>query len=252
MRYFAELSYLGTRYSGWQSQPEGQGLGIQQVVSEALGTIMRCNMTVTGAGRTDAGVHAEKIFAHFDTGMPIEDPGNLCRRLNSLLPADIAVKRIFPVRDDAHARFSAVMREYKYRINTSKDPFRTDTSYYFYHKLDAAPMNRACAILMEYEDFQCFSKVHTDVKTFICHIEYARWDENPDGSLVFTIAADRFLRNMVRAIVGTMLDIGMGKMPPEKIRDIIESKDRCRSGMSAEARGLTLTDVKYIWEDILP
>lgn len=251
MRYFAEFSYLGTAYSGWQSQPEGQGLGIQTVFENALGLLLHEKISLTGAGRTDAGVHARQMFAHFDTSAPIAQPEELCRRLNSFLPADIAVKNIFEVRENAHARFDAVRRQYKYFIHAEKDPFHRETSYYLLHQVDTVAMNLACRILKQYEDFQCFSKVNTDVKTFVCHIEDARWECPEDGRLVFTITADRFLRNMVRAIVGTMLDVGRGKLVPEDLRRIIESRDRCASGMSVDARGLFLWEVVYSWESIL-
>ena len=252
MRYFVEFSYLGTAYSGWQSQPEGQGTGIQTVFEKALSTLLRAPVALTGAGRTDAGVHAARMFAHFDVEAPLPDAENLVRKLNSFLPADIAVRRIFPVKDRGHARFDAVRRTYKYFIHTQKDPFHLDTSLYLWQELDVERMNRACDILLEYEDFQCFSKVNTDVKTFICRLDAARWERLPQGRLVFTISADRFLRNMVRAIVGTMIDVGRWKIRPEDLRGIIGSRDRGASGMSVDARGLSLWQVEYPWEDILP
>lgn len=252
MRYFTEFSYKGTAYSGWQSQPEGQGLGIQTAFENALTLLLREEVKLTGAGRTDAGVHAAQMFAHFDTATPVEYPEALCRRLNAFLPADIAVRRIFRVKDDAHARFDASRRQYKYFIDTFKDPFRRETAcYYPYGMPDVPAMNRGCEILLQYEDFQCFSKVNTDVKTFVCHLDQAQWDVPCEGRLVFSIAADRFLRNMVRAIVGTMLEIGRGKRSPESLHGVIESRDRNASGMSAPASGLFLWRVEYPWEKIL-
>ncbi|MDD4819415.1 MAG: tRNA pseudouridine(38-40) synthase TruA [Flavobacteriales bacterium] len=252
MRYFIELAYLGTQYSGWQAQPEGQGVGIQTVISSALSTILRTQVTIVGAGRTDAGVHAHQMYAHMDLEKDIPDSEMFIGRLNSFLPQDIAIRRIFKVKDTAHARFDATSRTYIYTINTRKDPFHIPTSHYFFHPLDIEAMNSACDILTQYTDFQCFSKVNTDVKTYICHLSYAHWDyDEKSGTLLFTISADRFLRNMVRAIVGTMLDIGRARMMPCALHDIIESRNRCSSGMSAPACGLSLVKVNYPWDDIL-
>ena len=255
MRYFVEFSYLGTAYSGWQSQPEGQGLGIQTAMEHALGLLLgQTPASLTAAGRTDAGVHAAQMFAHFDTANLVEHPEDLCRRMNAFLPPDIALRRIFPVRDQAHARFDALRRHYKYFIDLQKTPFHPQTAYYYpYARLDVQAMNRACEILMEYRDFQCFSKVKTDVRTFLCRIDHAGWESDPaDQQLVFTIAADRFLRNMVRAVVGTMLEIGRGKMPVQDLRKVIESHSRSASGMSVPAQGLFLWKVEYPWEEVLP
>ena len=251
MRYFIHISYFGAAYNGWQSQPEGQGIGVQQVIEKALSTILREKVEIVGAGRTDTGVHARNMYAHMDIEKEIADIKNVIGRLNSILPKDIAIHDIFPVNDTAHARFDAIEREYIYNIHTHKDPFEVGTSYHFFHSLDIDAMNRACDIMMKYIDFQCFSKVKTDVKTFICYITYARWEDMGDGRLRFTIRADRFLRNMVRAIVGTMIDVGRGKIKPEDLNDIIESRSRCESGMSAPAHGLTLNKVKYHWDNIL-
>lgn len=255
MRYFTEFSYLGTAYSGWQSQPEGQGLGIQTVFENALGLLLgQKEVKLTAAGRTDAGVHAAQMFAHFDTERPIDSPEDLCRRLNAFLPAEIAIRRIFPVSDQAHARFDALCRQYKYFIDLQKTPFHPQTAYYYpYGQLDTEKMNRACAILQQYDDFQCFSKVKTDVRTFLCRINQACWEYIADEHrLVFSITADRFLRNMVRAIVGTMLEIGRGKMPVEDLHRVIESRNRSASGMSAPAQGLFLWKVEYPWDQLLP
>ena len=254
MRYFLEFSYLGTAFSGWKSLPENQGLGIQTVFEDALGKLLREPAKLTAAGRTDTGVHAEQMFAHFDCTRPIACPQDFCRHLNGILPPDIAIRRVFQVREQAHARFDASRRQYKYFLHTRKDPFRRQTSYYYPYStpLDLPAMNRACGILREYEDFQCFSKVETDVKTFLCRVEEAHWDSPEPHRLVFTITADRFLRNMVRAIVGTMLEIGRGKRSPESLRGIIESHDRRQAGMSAPAQGLFLWQVEYPWENILP
>lgn len=251
MRYFIHISYFGAAYNGWQSQPEGQGIGVQQVIEKALSTILREKVEIVGAGRTDTGVHARNMYAHMDIEKEIEDKKNIIGRLNSILPKDIAIHDIFPVNDTAHARFDAIEREYIYHIHTHKDPFEAGRSYHFFHSLDIDAMNRACDIMMKHIDFQCFSKVKTDVKTFICYITYARWEDMGGGRLRFTIRADRFLRNMVRAIVGTMIDVGRGKIKPEDLNDIIESRSRCESGMSAPAHGLTLNRVEYPWANIL-
>ena len=251
MRYFIHISYFGAAYNGWQSQPEGQGIGVQQVIEKALSTILREKVEIVGAGRTDTGVHARNMYAHMDIEKEIEDKKNIIGRLNSILPKDIAIHDIFPVNDTAHARFDAIEREYIYHIHTHKDPFEAGRSYHFFHSLDIDAMNRACDIMMKHIDFQCFSKVKTDVKTFICYITYARWEDMGGGRLRFTIRADRFLRNMVRAIVGTMIDVGRDKIKPEALNDIIESRSRCESGMSAPAHGLTLNRVEYPWANIL-
>ena len=205
--------------------------------------LLRSKIEVVGAGRTDAGVHAKDMFAHFDF-KEIENPSDLAHRLNNYLPSDIAVKSIVKVSNDAHARFDALERTYEYWIVQEKNPFQIETANYIWSSLDIDAMNKAASILMEYEDFECFSKSHTDVKTYLCKLKKAVW-ERKDGKLVFTITADRFLRNMVRAIVGTLLEVGLKKIAPEAIREIIKSKDRSRAGVSVPAKGLYLTKVLY-------
>lgn len=241
MRYFIEFAYNGKNYCGWQYQPHSPS--VQETLNKALSTLLRTEIDVVGAGRTDTGVHARQMFAHFDYDEVI-DSDALTQKLNSFLPKDIVVYRFIPLHDDAHARFDAVNRTYEYHIHTFKDAFDHEDSWYFFHKLDVAAMNEACKILFEYRDFQCFSKTNTDVKTYICDIKEAHWVQ--DGTkLVFTISADRFLRNMVRAIVGTMINIGLGKISVEDLRAIIESGDRSNAGASVPAHGLYLTKVEY-------
>jgi tRNA pseudouridine38-40 synthase len=251
MRYFIELAYDGTNYHGWQSQ--AGSVTVQEALELGLRYKAGLKDRITGCGRTDAGVHAKQFFAHFDHNELME-PDSLAKltgSLNNFLPADIAVRRIFRVRSDAHARFDAVSRTYQYFIQTTKNPFNRDYAWHLCIKPDVALMNRAATVLMSYQDFTSFSKLHTDVKTNICNISKASW-EQADGQLVFTITADRFLRNMVRAIVGTLLDIGRNKISPDDLKRIIESKNRQKAGMSAPAHGLFLQRVEYIQENILP
>jgi tRNA pseudouridine38-40 synthase len=196
-----------------------------------------------GAGRTDSGVHAKEMFAHFDFS-ELTDTTDLSHRLNNFLPSDIAVKSIFQVKDDAHARFDAIERTYEYWIVQEKNPFFMDSAHFVWLPLDVSAMNTAAKILMEYEDFECFSKSNTDVKTYRCKIVKAVWEKKSD-KLVFVIKADRFLRNMVRAIVGTLLEVGLHKIEPETIREIIKSKDRSSAGVSVPAKGLYLTKILY-------
>src|SRR5690606_1596016 len=241
MRYFIEFSYHGKNYFGYQIQP--REITVQQELEKALSTLLREEIKTTGAGRTDTGVHAKKMYAHFDTETAVED--NLTYRLNSFLPQDIAVSRIFKVRDDLHARFDASFRTYEYYISLAKDPFSQDFSWQIRNRtLDIGKMNEACQILFEYEDFTSFSKLHTDNKTNNCKIYKAFWEQN-GNELKFTVSADRFLRNMVRAIVGTMVEIGNGKVQPADLRKIIEAKDRSFAGTSAPAQGLFLVDIGY-------
>ncbi|UFK98492.1 tRNA pseudouridine(38-40) synthase TruA [Kaistella faecalis] len=241
MRYFIEFSYCGKNYFGYQIQP--REISVQQELEKALSTLLRQEIKTTGAGRTDTGVHATKMFAHFDTD--IKPDQNLVYKLNSFLPDDIAVKKIFEVKDDFHARFNATYRTYEYYISSEKNPFAQDSSWQMWRrKLDIDQMNEACKILFEYEDFTSFAKLHTDNKTNNCRIYKAIWEQN-GAELKFTISADRFLRNMVRAIVGTMVEIGNGKIKPEDLRKIIEKKDRNSAGTSAPPQGLFLVDVGY-------
>ncbi|MCD2260367.1 tRNA pseudouridine(38-40) synthase TruA [Psychroserpens luteolus] len=240
MRFFIELSYNGKAYHGWQNQPDA--ISVQEVVEKALSTLLKHDISIMGAGRTDAGVHASQLFAHFDTEQKF--PDNFVFKLNSFLPKDIAVTTIFEVSADAHARFDALSRTYHYRVSTKKNVFNFDFSYALHKSLDVELMNKACDILLQYSDFQCFSKVNTDVKTYHCKLMQAHWTiEN--NELLFTIKADRFLRNMVRAIVGTLINIGLGKLELERLHDIIKSKDRSEAGFSVPAHGLYLVNVDY-------
>lgn len=241
MRYFIEIAYSGTNYSGWQMQPNA--ISIQQILEDAMSTLLRKDIKLVGAGRTDAGVHARQLFAHFDLE-EIKDTSDLIFRLNSFLPKDIAIKNIIRVKEDTHARFHASEREYEYIISLKKDPFSQGFSYQLHHKPDIVAMSKAAISLLDYQDFQCFSRSNTDVKTYHCIVKKAFWKEEND-QLIFTIAADRFLRNMVRAIVGTLLNVGYGKTSLEEFHKIIESKERVRAGASAPAEGLYLTKVSY-------
>lgn len=241
-RYFIYLAYNGKNYCGWQIQPNG--MTVQQRIEEALSTILRVKTSIVGAGRTDAGVHARLMVAHFDAEEPIANLSLLTDKLNRLLPPDIALYKIVPVIPEAHARFDATYRAYKYYLTLEKDPFRFDQAYRYFGNLDFERMNEACKVLFEYIDFTSFSKLHTDVKTNNCRIMHAEW--KPEGDLwVFTIQADRFLRNMVRAIVGTLLDVGRGKMDIAGLRRVIEAKDRCSAGISVPGHALFLVDVGY-------
>ena len=235
------MSYNGKAYHGWQNQPNA--ITVQEVVEKALSTLLNKNTSIVGAGRTDAGVNAKQMFTHFDYEESINTE-ELIFKLNSFLPNDIAIHSIFKVKPDAHARFDALSRSYLYRIALNKNAFNFNEAYYFKQKLDVDKMNEASKILFNYKDFQCFSKVNTDVKTYNCDITEAKWFLVND-ELHFTISADRFLRNMVRAIVGTMINIGSGKIPVEELHNIIESKSRCEAGFSVPAHGLYLTKVLY-------
>lgn len=241
LRYFIELSYFGKAYHGWQKQPEATS--VQETLEKALSTILQKEIEVVGAGRTDAGVHARQLFAHFDIEEGILED-EITFKCNSLLPRDIAVHRIFEVQPEAHARFDALSRSYEYHVFHEKDPFQYDFAYYLKRKPDLEKMNEAAEILKSYTNFKCFSKSKTDVKTYNCKIEQAFWEASEER-LVFYITADRFLRNMVRAIVGTLLEIGLGKMQVEEIHEILESKDRSRAGTSVPAHGLYLTKIEY-------
>lgn len=242
MRYFLELAYNGKAYNGWQIQPNAPS--VQQMLQEALSTLMRHAVEVVGAGRTDTGVHARHYVAHFDLPQPLEDPDRFHYHLNALLPWDIAVLGVRPVRDDAHARFDALEREYMYYVSTRKDPFSVDFSYQYTVSLDLERMNRAAALLLDTSDFTSFSKLHSDNKTAHCRVTRAGWEQ--EGTfLVFTIAADRFLRNMVRAVVGTLIEVGRGKTTVEDVERIIRGRDRCLAGTSVPPQGLFLTAVRY-------
>lgn len=244
LRYFIEFSYNGKNYFGYQIQPKE--ISVQEVLEKALSTILREEIKTTGAGRTDTGVHAKKAFAHFDTAQNLEE--NLADKLNSFLPPDIAVRRIFPVKENLHARFDATFRTYEYHISLAKNPFTQDFAWQIPKGcLDLTKMNEACEILKGYEDFESFSKTGGDNKTTFCKIYNAEWKQN-GSEILFTISADRFLRNMVRAIVGTMVEIGKGKMQPADLHQIIQDKNRSSAGSSAPAHGLFLVDVGYNFE----
>ena len=241
MRYFIELSYNGKAYHGWQNQPNA--ITVQQVLEQAFSVLLNTKIDVVGAGRTDSGVHASQMFAHFDVGIEL-DISTLTYKLNSFLPNDIAIHDIFKVKEDAHARFDATSRTYHYKISTKKNVFNFDYAYQLKLPLDVEKMNEACKILFQHKDFQCFSKSNTDVKTYNCNIMEAKWIKD-HNELIFIITADRFLRNMVRAIVGTMISIGLGKIEVEDLISIIESKDRSEAGYSVPAHGLYLMQIVY-------
>jgi tRNA pseudouridine38-40 synthase len=241
LRYFIEIAYNGKNYFGWQMQPDA--ISVQEVIEQTFSIILREEIKVVGAGRTDSGVHARQLFAHFDCNDSLEI-SELIFKVNSLLPKDIAVNNIFLVTNDAHARFDAIEREYEYVISLRKDPFNEDFSYLIHHKPDVIIMNKASKALLDYNDFQCFSRSKTDVKTYHCVIKRAFWKEE-NNQLIFTITADRFLRNMVRAIVGTLLEVGFEKKSLSDFHKIIQDKNRSNAGASAPAHGLYLTKVKY-------
>jgi len=241
LRYFIELSYKGTNYHGWQIQPDASS--VQEEITKALATILQEKILLVGAGRTDAGVHASQMFAHVDTVKKLTD--DYVHKLNAILPNDIVIKSIKEVSDDTHARFDAVSRTYEYRILLGRDPFLLETTWQLHQKnLQIEKMNEAANLLFKYEDFESFSKVKTDVNTFNCTIMKAVWTLE-DKHLIFHIKANRFLRNMVRAIVGTLIEVGLGKKTVEDFRKIIESKKRSEAGLSVPAKGLFLTEVCY-------
>ncbi len=242
LRYFIELSYKGTNYHGWQVQPNA--ISIQELLNTALSTIFRASINVVGAGRTDTGVHAEQLFAHvdFDEAIKTEE---VIYKLNSILPSDIVIENIINVADNAHARFDAISRSYEYRIFLGRNPFLIDTTWQFNNKkLNIVKMNEAAEILLTYTNFQCFSRANSNVKTYNCDVRRAEWIVI-DKMLIFYITADRFLRNMVRAIVGTLIEVGLEKLTLEEFKQIIDSKNRGNAGTSAPSQGLFLTQVAY-------
>lgn len=242
MRYFIILSYDGSAYHGWQTQPNA--LSVQEAVEESMSKMLRFPVSLTGAGRTDAGVHAATMPAHFDTEVPIEDGAVFLNRLNSLLPKDISARQIEVVPPTAHARFDALYRTYHYYVSDSKDPFYGRYSYRYFGKLDFEAMNEAASHLKKVSDFTSFSKLHTDTKTNICKVTEAYWE--PCGEQVrFVITADRFLRNMVRAVVGTLFEVGRGKITIQEFDEVINSKNRCCAGTSMPANALFLVEVGY-------
>lgn len=242
VRYFMRLAYNGAPFHGWQIQPNA--VSVQETVEKALSTVMRREVAITGAGRTDTGVNARTMYAHFDLDNEVPDPQRLVRSLNSLVGRDIAIYDICRVADDAHARFDATSRTYKYFIGLEKSPFDYPLCWTPPYPLDVEAMNEAAARLFDYSDFTSFSKLHTDAKTNICRIDHARW-QMEGNKLVFTITADRFLRNMVRAIVGTLVDVGRKKITVDDFCRIIEKKDRCEAGTSVPGNALFLWEVTY-------
>jgi len=242
MRYFLEFSYRGTAYNGWQKQ--NNALGIQQVLEEALGKVLRMPVELTGSSRTDAGVHAEQQFAHFDLTEAVADADLLIYKLNALIPKDVAVQRIICVGDEVHSRFAATHRKYEYRITYHKNPFLIDLATQIRPSLDVPLMNEAAALLLIHNDFESFSKIHTNVSNFRCTITESRWAESGE-MLVFHVKANRFLRGMVRALVGTMLEVGRHKMTVAEFEQVILSRNRKNAGAQAPAEGLFLVEVGY-------
>ncbi len=245
MRYFLYFAYRGTDFHGWQRQPNG--VSVQEVLEDALMLILRTPTSVVGAGRTDAGVHAQTMIAHFDAEEAISDKSKFLQRMNGVLPESIAVHDVRAVKDDAHARFDAIWRTYEYRVIFRKDAFMGKLMTRLHAPLDFEAMNDAAKILLETEDFGSFCKLHTDVKTTLCKVTRADWRPLPgvEGAYVFTITANRFLRNMVRAVVGTLFEVGRGKMTKQQFAEIVAQKHRTAAGMSAPAEGLFLVNVEY-------
>lgn len=244
LRYFLEIAFDGSAYHGWQRQP--QSISVQQVIEKTLSTLLRQPLTITGAGRTDAGVHASQLYAHFDVELAwsAKDCEELVHRLNRFLPPAIAIHNLLPVLDDAHARFDALARTYRYRICTRKSPFLVGSAYFVHQNLNLSAMEKASEYLLGKQDFKCFSRSNTDVKTYICNVSEAKW-KKLEEELIFEITADRFLRNMVRAVVGTLVEIGLEKYTPEHMLTIIDSQNRSQAGPSVPAHGLYLTRVIY-------
>ena len=241
-RYFIYLSYDGTAYHGWQVQPNG--ISVQEEMQKALSTLLRQDIEIVGAGRTDAGVHARVMVAHFDFEQAL-DVVQLAYKLNRILPKDISVSKVMAVSTDMHARVSAVKRTYHYYIHLHKDPFHRFYSCELHYELDFRLMNEAAAYLLECSDFAAFCKVHTDVKTTICKVTEARWIDDGGGCWHFVISADRFLRNMVRAVVGTLIDVGRHRLTLEQFKAVVEGKNRSNAGESMPGNALFLEDVKY-------
>ena len=243
MRYFLKLSYDGTPFHGWQRQPNADS--VQQTIEEALSKMLRRETTITGAGRTDTGVHARMMYAHFDCEDFI-NPMQFLSSINKMVGNKIAIDNILRVRDDAHARFDALSRTYKYYISLRKNPFSFPFTHYMHHLPDIEQMNCAARCLLETDDFTSFAKLHTDTKTNICKVTEAFWHYDKHSDIImFKISADRFLRNMVRSVVGTLLEVGTGKIDQAEFLNIILKKNRCAAGMSMPAKGLFLTDIQY-------
>ena len=242
MRYFIELQYDGGAYCGWQRQPEQPT--VQGVIEDALTKLLRRPTEIVGAGRTDTGVNASFYVAHFDSEEAI-DCDRIAYKLNAMLAHDIAIKRIYQVADNLHARFDAIEREYTYLLSPVKSPFRRHSAWICYYQLDIEKMNEAAKVLLETEDFTTFAKLNSNNKTNICHVSHAEWEVESDNTLRFTIRADRFLRNMVRAIVGTLVDVGRGRYTVEEFSEIVASRDLSRASSGAPPQGLFLSNVKY-------
>ncbi len=241
-RYFIYFSYKGTAYHGWQFQPNG--ISVQEVLTKALSTILRSEIELTGAGRTDTGVHARLMVAHFDFDINLPTEFDLTSKLNNFLPVDISVQQIIEVKPNAHSRFDAISRKYEYHVVLQKDVFKNGLATRISDNLDFEKMNRAAELLLQFNDFTSFSKLHTDVKTNNCKVTEAVWSKQ-ENEWVFTIQADRFLRNMVRAIVGTLFEVGRGRMSIEEFKNVIEEKNRCKAGVSVPAQGLYLVEIVY-------
>jgi tRNA pseudouridine38-40 synthase len=243
-RYFIHMAYDGSKYHGWQIQPND--ISVQKVMDHAISLLLRDKLETFGCGRTDSGVHARNFYAHFDHSILFnqEELNALTFKLNSFLPHDIVVFEIYRVQPDAHARFSAINRTYKYYISRKKDPFTLPYSWYYHPPLNIDLMKRGAEMLKSYSDFAAFSKKDTDIVGTLCKLEFARWEE-VDNQLIFTIKANRFLRNMVRAITGTLMEMGRGKLDEEGLHNVIESRDRCKAGESVPAAGLFLHEVGY-------
>ncbi len=241
MRYFIELSYKGTAYNGWQKQ--NNSLGVQQVIEEAMSKILRQPIEIMGSSRTDTGVHAEQQYAHFDFE-EISNTDQLVYKINGLIPKDVAIRRIFSVPEDTNSRFVATHRRYEYRISRHKNPFLLNLSYVTRADLDVQMMNEAAALLLVHDDFESFSKIHTQVNNFRCNITEAVWREQGD-MLIFSVQSNRFLRGMVRALVGTLLEVGKGKRTIAEFEEVIKARDRKKAGAQAPAEGLFLVEVGY-------
>lgn len=242
-RYFLSLAYKGSAYHGWQTQPNA--VAVQEVLDKALKVFFRFNVETLGCGRTDSGVHATQFYVHLDLPAQLEiDQEKFLKSINSLLPADISVSALILVKEDAHARFDATLRAYQYHVHFQKDPFKTDTSWLIKDELDLQAMQKAASIIKEYQDFGAFCKSKADNFTNICHIQKSEWEQTSNG-LIYHVSANRFLRNMVRAIVGTLVDVGKGKIAAETMHQIIQSQNRSSAGASVPACGLYLTQVQY-------
>lgn len=246
-RFFIVCAYLGTNYVGWQRQPNG--ISIQEEIEKGLSVLYQEEIKIHGSSRTDAGVHAKKQVAHVDLPFSSFSSNDIIHRLNNLLPPDISLHQLVAVEDDVHARFAAIGRRYTYRLHAHKDPFEKHHAYYFRPDLNVELMNEAAKLLLTNRNFQCFSKVKTTVNNFLCEVSLAEW-KNSEHHVTFTITANRFLRGMVRAIVGTLLEIGQGKMAIEQFQEILTSQNRAFAGRNVPPIGLTLEEVIYPWEDI--